>query len=98
VTACWVVMPTHHTPIGASPQWRHGAAHPRLAHGSTQRHHSARCGRYASFLPAEAVARLFHTVNPTPNVAPTWNAAPTQFAMVVPRHPESGERHLGLPQ
>jgi predicted transcriptional regulator len=21
------------------------------------------CGRYASFLPAEAVARLFHTVN-----------------------------------
>lgn len=54
------------------------------------------CGRYAAFLPAEAVARLFHTVNPTPNVAPSWNVAPTQSAMVVRRHPETGERHLDL--
>jgi len=54
------------------------------------------CGRYAAFLPAEAVARLFHTVNPLPNVAPSWNVAPTQSAMVVRRHPESGERHLDL--
>jgi type IV secretory pathway VirB10-like protein len=41
------------------------------------------CGRYTSFLPAEAVARMFHTVNPLPNVAPSWNVAPTQSAMVV---------------
>lgn len=54
------------------------------------------CGRYAAFLPAEAVARLFHTVNPVPNVAASWNVAPTQSAMVVRRHPESGERHLDL--
>jgi putative SOS response-associated peptidase YedK len=54
------------------------------------------CGRYASFLPAEAVARLFRTVNPLPNLPPTWNMAPTQDAMVVRRHPESGERHLDL--
>lgn len=54
------------------------------------------CGRYASFLPAEAVARLFHTVNPIPNVAPSWNLAPTQFGMVVRHHPETGERHLDL--
>jgi putative SOS response-associated peptidase YedK len=54
------------------------------------------CGRYASFLPAEAVARLFQTVNPLPNLPPTWNMAPTQDAMVVRRHPESGERHLDL--
>ena len=54
------------------------------------------CGRYAAFLPAEAVARLFHTVNPTPNVAPSWNVAPTQDAMVVRRHPQTGERHLDL--
>ena len=54
------------------------------------------CGRYAAFLPAEAVARLFHTVNPLPNVAPSWNVAPTQSAMVVRRHPESSERHLDL--
>ena len=54
------------------------------------------CGRYASFLPAEAVARLFGTVNPLPNLAPSWNVAPTQPAMVVRRHPETGERHLDL--
>jgi putative SOS response-associated peptidase YedK len=52
--------------------------------------------RYASFLPAEAVARLFHTVNPIPNIPPTWNMAPTQKAMVVRNHPETGERHLDL--
>ena len=54
------------------------------------------CGRYVSFLPAEAVARLFHTVNPIPNFPPTWNMAPTQDAMVVRHHPETGERHLDL--
>lgn len=54
------------------------------------------CGRYAAFLPAEAVARLFHTVNPLPNVAPSWNVAPTQDSMVIRRHPETGERHLDL--
>ena len=56
------------------------------------------CGRYASFLPAEAVARLFHTVNRLPNFSPTWNMAPTQDAMVVRRHPETGDRHLDLLQ
>lgn len=56
------------------------------------------CGRYAAFLPAEAIARLFHTSNPLPNAAPSWNVAPTQSAMVVRRHPETGERHLDLLQ
>jgi putative SOS response-associated peptidase YedK len=56
------------------------------------------CGRYAAFLPAEAIARLFHTVNPLPNVAASWNVAPTQPAMVIRRHPETGERHLDLLQ
>lgn len=54
------------------------------------------CGRYAAFLPAEAVARLFRTVNEPPNVAPSWNVAPSQDALVVRRHPETGERHLDL--
>ena len=54
------------------------------------------CGRYASFLAAEAVARLFGTVNPLPNIGPSWNVAPTQLAMVVRRHPDSGDRHLDL--
>jgi hypothetical protein len=43
------------------------------------------CGRYASFLPAEAVARPFHTVNPIPILPPTWNMAPTNDAMVARR-------------
>jgi putative SOS response-associated peptidase YedK len=54
------------------------------------------CGRYASFLPAEALRRTFRTVNPLPNLEPSWNIAPTQMAPVVRRHPETGERHLDL--
>lgn len=52
------------------------------------------CGRYASFLPPEEVARIFGTVNPLPNLGPSWNRAPSQDALVVRRHPETGERHL----
>ena len=52
------------------------------------------CGRYASFLPAEFIARLFATVNPLPNLEPTWNMAPTMDAPVVRLRRESGERHL----
>jgi putative SOS response-associated peptidase YedK len=52
------------------------------------------CGRYASFLPPELIARLFGTENPLPNLKPTWNMAPTMDAPVVRRHPETGERHL----
>ena len=51
------------------------------------------CGRYASFLPAEALARMFGTVNPLPNLEPTWNMAPTRDAPVV-RLSRDGERHL----
>jgi putative SOS response-associated peptidase YedK len=54
------------------------------------------CGRYASFLPPELIARLFGTTNPLPNLKPTWNMAPTMSAPVVRRHPETGERHLDL--
>ena len=35
-------------------------------------------------------------VNPVPNLAPSWNVTPGQEAMVVRRHPKSGERHLDL--
>jgi putative SOS response-associated peptidase YedK len=54
------------------------------------------CGRYASFLPAEAVARVFGTVNPLPNIGPSWNLGPTQPSLVVRRHPQTGERHLNV--
>jgi putative SOS response-associated peptidase YedK len=54
------------------------------------------CGRYASFLPADALRALFQTVNPAPNWEPTWNMAPTRDAPVVRLHPETRARHLDL--
>ncbi len=54
------------------------------------------CGRYASFLSAQALRRIFRTTNPLPNIKPSWNIAPTKSAPVVRRHPETGERHLDL--
>src|SRR5215471_5979235 len=57
---------------------------------------SPMCGRYASFLPAEAIARIFGTVNPLPNLAPTWNMAPSMDAPVVRLHPKTDGRHLDV--
>ena len=54
------------------------------------------CGRYAVFLPAEAIVAVFRTSGAVPNWAPTWNMAPTRDAPVVRLHPESGERRLDL--
>jgi putative SOS response-associated peptidase YedK len=56
------------------------------------------CGRFASFLPPKARARIFKTVNPLPNIEPSWNLAPTQPALVVRRQPKTGERHLDVLQ
>jgi putative SOS response-associated peptidase YedK len=53
------------------------------------------CGRYASYLPPDAIARLFGTVNPLPNLQPTWNLAPTNGAPVI-RLAANGERHLDV--
>jgi putative SOS response-associated peptidase YedK len=53
----------------------------------------AMCGRYASFLPAEALARTFGTVNPLPNFERTWNMAPTRDAPVI-RLARDGQRYL----
>ncbi len=54
------------------------------------------CGRYASVISAEQIRALFRTANATVNHPPSWNVAPSQAAMVVRRHPESGERRLDL--
>lgn len=54
------------------------------------------CGRYAAFLPAEAIVALFQTRGAVPNWAPSWNMAPTRDAPVVRRHPQTGERRLDL--
>ncbi|WP_135467875.1 SOS response-associated peptidase [Crenalkalicoccus roseus] len=53
------------------------------------------CGRYALYRSPAALARHFGTANPVPNHPPSWNVAPTQDALVVRRHPETGLRHLG---
>ena len=52
------------------------------------------CGRYASFIPADRMHLLFRTTNPTPNLQPSWNIAPTRDAPVVRLHPGTGARHL----
>lgn len=56
----------------------------------------AMCGRYASTTPAEAVAQLFEATGAVPDIAPSWNVAPGQAAMVLRRHPRTGERRLDL--
>jgi hypothetical protein len=52
------------------------------------------CGRYSSRLPPEYIRGLFRTVGGVSNFAPNYNLSPSQDAMVVRRHPETGERHL----
>ena len=52
------------------------------------------CGRFVSLTPPEAIARMFGTAGPVPNLPPNWNVAPTQDALVVRRHPDTGERRL----
>ena len=52
------------------------------------------CGRYFQQRGPAAVARYFETMNPVPNLFASWNRAPTQDALVVRRHPETGARHL----
>ena len=56
------------------------------------------CGRFVAHLPADAIRALFRTSNPPPNHQPSWNVAPTQAAMAVRLHPDTGERHLDLLQ
>jgi hypothetical protein len=48
-------------------------------------------------LPTSGVHRApFRAVNALPSVAPSWDIAPSQDAMVVDRHPETDECHLDL--
>ncbi len=52
------------------------------------------CGRFSSTLSAEFIRRLFRTEGDIPNLGPSWNLAPSQDALVVRRHPETGIRRL----
>ena len=56
-----------------------GAWGVQLKTPGSHHHIGGMCGRYASFLPAEALARVFGTMGPLPNLEPTWNMAPTKF-------------------
>ena len=52
------------------------------------------CGRFASQLPPELLRRAFAALGDIANTPPSWNVAPTQAALVVRWHPETGERRL----
>jgi putative SOS response-associated peptidase YedK len=54
------------------------------------------CGRYSTYLPAEALRRIFRTVNSLPDFEPSWNVTRSQMAPVVRRRPETDERRLDL--
>lgn len=54
------------------------------------------CGRYFQQRGPASVAAYFEAVNATPNLAPSWNRAPTQDGLVLRRHPETGARHLDV--
>ena len=54
------------------------------------------CGRFVYHRPIDEIRAIFGTANKLPNVAPTWNMAPTRLAPVVRLHPHSHERHLDL--
>jgi hypothetical protein len=65
-------------------------------------HHGGSTGRCALLAPCTASRRVcgHHTADRRapglPNLAPSWNVAPTQDAAVVRRHPETSECHLDL--
>jgi putative SOS response-associated peptidase YedK len=52
------------------------------------------CGRFANSLSRARLTRLFGVAPPEGGDAPHWNIAPGMDALVLRRHPETGERHL----
>ena len=54
------------------------------------------CGRFASYTSPGAIGSLFGTSGPAPNFQPSWNVSPSNNAMVIRRHPETGERRTDL--
>jgi putative SOS response-associated peptidase YedK len=52
------------------------------------------CRRFQASTSAAALARLFKTNGPLPNVRQRDNAAPTQYLPVVLHDPETGDRRL----
>ena len=52
------------------------------------------CERYARFVPTDALAVLFGTLNPVPDERPSWNLTPGRRTLIVRRDPPTGLRHL----
>jgi putative SOS response-associated peptidase YedK len=50
------------------------------------------CGRYASTLPPDQIQALFALNGSLPGLGPSWNITPRQEALVIRRHPKTGER------
>jgi putative SOS response-associated peptidase YedK len=59
-------------------------------------HILAMCGRYASILSPELIARVFGASGPLPNYEITWNMAPTKSAPIIRIDPEAGERRIAV--
>jgi putative SOS response-associated peptidase YedK len=54
------------------------------------------CGRFIQKTPLGEIRVLFKTLNPVPNMAPRYNAAPTDNLAVVRYNPQTSERALDL--
>ena len=54
------------------------------------------CGRFVQKTPLGEIQVLFETVNPVPNMAPRYNAAPTDSLAVVRFNPQTRTRALDL--
>lgn len=55
------------------------------------------CGHFATIQPVEPIRKLFGAVNSAPaDARPSRNIAPSQPALAVRRHPETGERRIDL--
>src|SRR6476661_8300295 len=54
------------------------------------------CGRFVQKTPLGDIRVLFETANPVPNMAPRYNAAPTDSLAVVRFNPQTRARALDL--
>jgi hypothetical protein len=82
--------------VGAT--WANGVLRgPALAGSNRRGNHPTPC---AAATPVSCPLRPSRASparrNPLPNLAPSWNVAPTSDCAVVRRHPETGAQHLDL--
>ena len=54
------------------------------------------CGRFVITSAAEAIAKLFGTTNPLPNIGPRYNVAPTDSIPVVLLNAATKQRYVEM--